>query len=320
MTAVWNEWLRDRVNRWLGRMASAIIHRGLPPEIVSALYGDRNGPLSPNARTWAQWLVRYSVDPGAADLLLRATPGHNGTPESEQWATTVLEAAVSRPMFEMLKGERSAAPAAELKGLAEWLVDHGFTFYENGVLKMPLPGPIDSEQFAANFFAGENIRIMSGSFISDDTRIEGNTYIGYGCYVTRATIGRYSSIANYVAVGPGEHDLHRIATSSAFYESPYETLTDRPCIIGPDVWIGASSVIRRGCELGMGSVVGANSFVNRNIEPFEIVGGSPARHLGFRFNEATRAAIADSQWWELPLNAARQKLASLGKDLTGMRL
>lgn len=139
-------------------------------------------------------------------------------------------------------------------------------------------------------------------------------YVGERCDITRATVGNYVSIANNVSIGPGEHSLTGISTSSLFYDHPYAELTSGDCVIGSDVWIGVDSIIRRGVTLGIGAVVGANSFVNDNVPDFAIVVGSPARVIGFRFPENRRAAILNSRWWDYDLERAKEIMRGLERE------
>ena len=182
-------------------------------------------------------------------------------------------------------------------------------------LQMPLVDSICSDILDAPFFAGEGIRVMAHCTVSADTRIGAYSYIGMNCTVTRAIIGRYASIANNVSIGPGEHDVRAISTNSVFYESAYERLTERDCIIGDDVWIGDGCIIRRGVTVGTGAVVGANSFVNKDVMPFSIVAGSPAREIGKRFDPETLALIEKNRWWELPVEEARKCITEIEKQL-----
>lgn len=155
--------------------------------------------------------------------------------------------------------------------------------------------------------------IMSFSTVSQDSQIGKYTYIGYNCFVTKAQIGNYCSIANNVSIGQGEHDLNQISTSSYFYENAYEKLTEKSCMIGSDVWIGVDSIIRRGVKIGDGAVIGANSFVNEDVPDFAIVAGTPAKIIKFRFDEEKILKIKNSKWWNLNIEDARHQMKELSK-------
>ena len=212
------------------------------------------------------------------------------------------------------KAGNAVAPRA--RQFAHWISRECAAFDPNGMLRMPLVQSINSNQIKLSFLAGENIQLMEGSIISPDSIIGANTYVGFNCHISRARIGRYVSIADNVLVGPGEHQLDRLSTSSLFYQSPYDELTKEACVVQDDVWIGAASIIRRGITIGTGAVIGANSFVNKDVSPFAIMVGSPARCIGYRFKEQTVAKILASRWWALPLEDARNLLEQLTRDTT----
>lgn len=154
--------------------------------------------------------------------------------------------------------------------------------------------------------SGRNIEIQSGSRIDASSEIGGYTYIGCYCYITRSKIGRYVSIANNVSIGQGEHDLSRISTSTAFYESTWDELTAGDCEIGSDAWIGVDAIVLRGVKIGIGAVVAANAVVTKDVPDFAIVAGVPARIIKHRFAEPKRRQILSSLWWEKePGEAAR---------------
>jgi acetyltransferase-like isoleucine patch superfamily enzyme len=156
--------------------------------------------------------------------------------------------------------------------------------------------------------------IMSSSFVSRDSFIGNYTYIGAGCYITKSHIGRYSSIANYVSIGPGEHDYNEISTSSLFYSDAYEQLTKDMCVVGHDVWIGVSSIVRRGITIGNGAVIGANSFVNQDIPDFAIAAGSPAKVIKYRFTPEEIEKINYSRWWDFDIEEASKIIKTLKKS------
>lgn len=158
-----------------------------------------------------------------------------------------------------------------------------------------------------------NYEIMNNSVLTGKNTIGDNTYIGYNCFITESKIGKYCSIANNVSIGIGEHKIYRVSTSSLFYSKPFETLTEKECIVGNDVWIGSNVVIKRGVKIGNGVIIGANSFVNKDVNDFEIVGGTPAKLIKMRFNEATIQIINESKWWDLDLMNAKEKIKELEK-------
>lgn len=174
---------------------------------------------------------------------------------------------------------------------------------------LPLEGHISKKAFP-------NVEIMPSTILSGDNLIGEYTYIGLNCLVTKSKIGRYCSIANNVSIGIGEHKIDRVSTNSIFYKDPFTTLTEKECTVGNDVWIGSNVIIRRGVKVGDGSVIGSNSFVNKDVKPFEIVAGSPAKHIKMRFSEQQINLINDSEWWHKDLGEARESIKKL--ELTGL--
>lgn len=161
-----------------------------------------------------------------------------------------------------------------------------------------------------------NVEIMSSAILSGENEIGEYTYIGFNSIITKSKIGRYCSIAGNVSIGIGEHKINRVSTNSIFYKNPWETLTEKECVIGNDVWIGTNSVIRRGVAVGDGAVIGANSFVNKDVKPFEVVAGSPAKFIKMRFPVLTIEQIQKSNWWSKDLNEAKSLIEKL--ELTGL--
>src|SRR5690606_6383856 len=68
-------------------------------------------------------------------------------------------------------------------------------------------------------------------------------------------------------------------------------------IIGNDVWIGANAIIKSGISIGDGAIIASGAVVTKNVEPFSVVGGVPAKHLKYRFNPDQISFLKDFKWW-----------------------
>jgi acetyltransferase-like isoleucine patch superfamily enzyme len=170
---------------------------------------------------------------------------------------------------------------------------------------------INDEQ--RKIFRSKHIEVLYNTSVSCDSEIGKYTYIGGNVGISKTQIGNYCSIANNVSIGNGEHLLDNISTSSLFYENPYEILTKDDCLIGHDVWIGADSIIRRGVKIGNGAVIGANSFVNKDVPDFAIVVGNPAKIIRYRFSPNKIQQIISSKWWEYDIEEAKNIIDKLSK-------
>jgi len=128
-----------------------------------------------------------------------------------------------------------------------------------------------------------------------------------------ADIGKFCSIAANTRINALDHPMERLTTHKVSYrpneyfrylgvDSGFrERRRAKRVTIGNDVWIGHGAVVMPGVRVGDGAVIGANAVVTRDVEPFAIVAGVPARSLRWRFPEATRQRIARLAWWDRPL-------------------
>ena len=134
------------------------------------------------------------------------------------------------------------------------------------------------------------------------------SYIAPKARVVHANIGKYCSIADCI-IGMGRHSLDNLSTSSIFtsmkngtghvwtdmdsYEE-YKTIN-----IGNDVWIGTRAIIMPGVKIGNGAVVGAGAIVTKDVPPYAVVGGVPAKIIKYRFSEDVIKLLEELQWWNL---------------------
>lgn len=134
-----------------------------------------------------------------------------------------------------------------------------------------------------------------------------SSYIRSGSYLfSVASIGRYCSIGNRVAIGIGRdtHPIGWVTTHPFANDAGHRHVSSsQPVTIGHDVWIGQDVIIMSGVRVGTGAVLAAGSVVTKDVAPYMIVGGNPAAVIKPRFDEDTIRRLLASQWWEIEHSA-----------------
>lgn len=116
-------------------------------------------------------------------------------------------------------------------------------------------------------------------------------------------IGSFSQIASGARIYIGEEHRADWITISGLHDICVKKninviKSKGPVIIGNDVWIGADALILSGVTIGDGAVIGARAVVTKNVEPYEVVAGNPAKHIRYRFSQEQIAGLLKLQWWD----------------------
>ncbi len=167
---------------------------------------------------------------------------------------------------------------------------------------------IKDSWISGNVVLNDNVQVI------DDVRICGNVIIDsfssvFGpntqlySKINSIKIGKFCSIARGVTFQEYNHRISNISTymiNSKFLKKDIHSDIESKGDINicNDVWIGAHSVILSGVKIGNGSVISANSVVTKDIPPYAIVGGCPAKIIKFRFNKSTIELLERLQWWD----------------------
>ena len=120
------------------------------------------------------------------------------------------------------------------------------------------------------------------SNISKDLIAESYSYIGPGCIIyPKVEIGCYTMLANNVSIIGKDHVFKKVGVPIIFSGRQEIPKT----IIGKDVWIGANSIINLGVKIGNGAIIAAGSVVTKDVEPYSVYGGVPAKRIKDRFTQ-----------------------------------
>jgi len=151
------------------------------------------------------------------------------------------------------------------------------------------------------------------------------SYTGPYSVIMHCSVGKFTSISWGTTLGGAEHDYERVTSHALLYNSffdlnqniatPYNRF-EKPCNIGHDVWIGANSTILRGVTVGNGAVIAANALVNKDVPPYAIVAGTPAKIIKFRIEDHLIPAMQEIEWWHFPHHIIQNHIAVLNQKIS----
>lgn len=192
--------------------------------------------------------------------------------------------------------------------IIEFIIGIFYLLFKRNIKIIPFSRIDCSSVFEGNNYIGRNSIIQN-------TNIGKYSYIGSNCIFSNSIIGRYCSISSNVQIVTGKHPSSTfVSTHPAFYSvnnnigktfvnhtlfNEFDfTENGRNVEIGNDVWIGRNVLIMGGVKIGDGSIIAAGSIVTKDVKPYTIVGGVPAKIIRLRFDNTDIDKLLRIKWWE----------------------
>jgi phosphonate metabolism protein (transferase hexapeptide repeat family) len=181
-----------------------------------------------------------------------------------------------------------------------WLFKAAILQLKNRHMKVEYMADVQSGTFGRYNTLRKYSRVRNASFGD-------YSYVGRSSQVYEAEVGKFTCIGPNVTIGPGEHPTDRVSIHPMFYSTLAQSnpvivekgsFEEMPITrIGHDVWIAHSAILRSGVTIGNGAIVAAGAVVVKDVPPYAIVGGVPAKVLSYRFDEEQRRRLEQIQWW-----------------------
>lgn len=171
---------------------------------------------------------------------------------------------------------------------------------------------------------GAYTEVGAGSRIAHST-FEDYAYCDRYADIANATIGKFANIAAFSRIGATDHPLETAACHHFLYRSAdywddvendaefFAHRQSRRAVIGADTWIGAGAMIKPEVTLGHGAVVAAGALVTKDVEPYTIVAGTPAKVLRCRQPEHIAERLIALAWWDWSHEVLRERLVDFRK-------
>ncbi|WP_028975258.1 chloramphenicol acetyltransferase [Spirochaeta cellobiosiphila] len=170
-------------------------------------------------------------------------------------------------------------------------------------------------------------KVVTGAYVDigeqnhiDHSVIGDYSYTGPWCIIQNTHIGKFSNIAAMVRIGPTDHPMERPSQHHFTYrrqlfglrdtndDTFFQKRRERITTIGHDSWIGHGAIILPEINIGIGSVIGAGSVVTKDVPPYGIVVGNPARFIRHRFDPSQIEQLLSIQWWDWSHDCLKERL------------
>ncbi len=149
-------------------------------------------------------------------------------------------------------------------------------------------------------FSGEN-KVATGCNFNGTINIGYASTLGYnGTYHGDISIGNYCQLGPNVSIITTNHPMYHLSTfiNESLFDGELKKLKkNKKVVVGHDVWVGQQVIILGGITIGNGAIIAAGSIVTKDVMPFSIVAGNPAKHIKSRFSSELQEEIVALDWW-----------------------
>ncbi len=173
---------------------------------------------------------------------------------------------------------------------------------------------IGQDTFVSDSNLGNYVQLNRRNII-EKSNIGNYSYTGANTIIKETDIGKFCSISWNISITGNIHEYtnfsnHPFTKLSTFgYVAQKENLNNKHIYIGNDVWIGANSCILPGVKIGNGAVIGAGAVVTKDVEPYAIVCGNPAKIIKYRFSKEIIDKLNIIEWWNWPERIIKENIS-----------
>jgi len=162
--------------------------------------------------------------------------------------------------------------------------------------------------FIKDCYIGEWTEVGANSWLVETT-LDDYSYVVGDNQIIYTEIGKFSNIASHVRINPGNHPMERVTLHHITYRRKmyglgeddanfFEWRRSHKCVIGHDTWLGHNMIVMPGVTVGTGAIVGSGAVVTKDVDPYTIVVGVPAKPMRKRFPDKTIEKLLQIAWWD----------------------
>lgn len=183
---------------------------------------------------------------------------------------------------------------------------------------------ISPDAFVENSSLSDYVKVYPRAFLLN-AKVGAYSYVGQDTSLKFIEVGKFCSIGPNVKTGLGIHPTKLVSTHPIFYSNMKqcgwalrtESIFDEQPLttVGNDVWIGAGAILMDGISVNDGAIIGAGAVVTRDVPPYAIVGGIPAREIAFRAAPEEVAVLRRLAWWDWPPDRLAANVDSFNQSI-----